>query len=216
MPVKNAIKPVVVVLGSLLFTAQSLAEETWQLSAATGTALNYQSDISVDMDGSANIDSEDTEWHSNSFSGHIYHSLRLSRLMTPEYSLEFEYLHHKMKAEKDHLDSRIQNFTINNYDTYYINYATYVDPTSVVRAGAGVVSVRSDVTIDNQRRENYTPFAGVGFQLGIEKIVYEVNNLSFSLEAKVSYSYAEFDIGGDSATIPNTALHFLGRINYSL
>lgn len=215
MLTKSLLSPLAITLGSLLFSAQGAAE-TWQISASSGAAINYRDDISLDMDNGADISSDDTEWHTDPFNGQIYYGLRLGRVMGPEYSVEFEYLHHKLDAEKDDLDPRIQDFNIDSYDIYYLNYATNYSPTAIVRAGIGLVSVRSDVTVDNQRSENYTPFAGASLQLGLEKIIFQAESLSLSLESKMSYSYAQFDIGAGKATVPNTALHFLAHINYSL
>ncbi len=213
MSVKFGIKYLPVVL---LLLADTGMAQTWQLSASTGTAINYRDDITLDMSSGGDITSDDTEWHTDPFNGQMYYGLRLSHEMGPEYSLELEYLHHKLDAEKDDLDPRIQDFTINRYDIYYLNYAAHVSPTAIVRVGAGVVSVSSDVTVDNQRSQNSTPMAGGSLQLGLEKVLYEAGGVSFSLESKMSYSYTRFDIGDGKATVPNTALHFLAHLNYSL
>lgn len=215
MTVIRIIKFIPLTLAGLLFANPGMAQ-TWQLSASTGAAINYRDDITLDMNSGGDITSDDTEWHTDPFNGQMYYGLRLSREMGPEYALELEYLHHKLNAEKDDLDPRIQNFTINRYDIYYLNYAAYVSPTALVRVGAGIVSVSSDVTIDSQRSKNSNSMAGGSLQLGLEKILLQGNNFSFSLESKMSYSYTRFDIGDGKATVPNTALHFLAHLNYSL
>lgn len=194
----------------------SFAEDKWQISAGLGTALNLDQSIEIEMDEGEDIDSGTVGFDTKPFNTPPYYSFRVGK-WSDQSAYEFEFIHHKIYAKSSDLDDRISNFEVTDgYNLLYGNYAVEYKPTWIVRFGVGVVVPHPDVTVDGVRSHGGYQLGGVTSQIAIEKEFPISDNFIFSLESKVTYSYAEIDLDYGKATVPNTAFHILGNIKYDI
>ncbi|ELG2044853.1 hypothetical protein RAX51_003823 [Vibrio fluvialis] len=192
------------------------AKEGWEASFGLGGALNLQESITIKMDNGERIESSSVSLNTKPFNSPPYYNLRTG-YWKDDTAWEVEFIHHKLYANASDLDDRVQNFEITDgYNLLYLNYAAVYTQGWNVRAGFGVVIPHPDVTVDNQRSHGGYQLGGVTTQLALEREFVVSDSVLFSLEGKVTYSYAEIDLDYGKATVPNTALHLLGQFKFRL
>ncbi len=212
---KSTVKSVFAFTMALVATS-SYARDDWQISLGTGTALSYSESIKIEMDDGSNIDSGDVSWNTKPFDTPPYYDIKIAK-WHDDHAYEFEFIHHKIYAKSGDLDSRIQNFEVTDgYNLLYGNYVLNIKDKWNGRVGIGAVIPHPDVTVDGVRSHGSYQLGGITAQLGIEREFPISESLDFSLETKITYSYAKIDLDYGEVTVPNTALHFIGSIKYSL
>ncbi len=201
----------------VLFTSTSvIAKDGWEFSIGTGGALNLQESINIKMDNGEEIKSDSVQFETKPFSSPPYYNLRVG-LWDQNRALEVELIHHKLYAKKSDLDNRVQNFEITDgYNLLYVNYAISLVPYWNTRVGIGPVIAHPDVTVDGVRTHGGYQLSGISAQLAMEREFVLAPNLLFSLEGKMTYSYAEVDLDYGEVTVPNTALHLIGQFKFRL
>ncbi len=201
---------------ALIVSSNSLANQGWEISIGTGSALNLQESINIEMDNGEEIQSESVSFDTKPFRSPLYYNFRVGR-WEQNRALEVELIHHKLYAKSSELNSRVQNFEMTDgYNLLYVNYALSLAPSWNTRIGIGPVIAHPDVTVDGVRTHGGYQLSGISAQLAMEREFVLAPNLLFSLEGKMTYSYAEVDLDYGKVTVPNTALHLIGQFKLRL
>lgn len=200
----------------LVVSSSSLAFEGWEISLGTGSAFNLQESINIEMDNGEEIRSDSVSLETKPFTPPFYYNLRVGRWYQNN-ALEVEFIHHKLYAKSSDLNNRVQNFEITDgYNLLYLNFAFSLVPNWNTRAGFGPVIAHPDVTVDGVTTHGNYQLSGVTAQLALEREIELTKNLLFSLEGKMTYSYAELDLDYGKVSVPNTALHLIGQLKFRL
>ncbi len=204
---------------TLIFLAlsPSLAQAgDWEFSFGLGGSLNSDQSIKLDMDQGQDIDLGNVELQSKPFQSPFYYTLR-SGYWVDNRAWEVELIHQKLYAKSSDLPERVDHFEISDgYNLLYVNYAKAMAPNWITRFGVGAVIPHPDITIDGKRSHGGYQLGGITGQLGLER-EFPVNDwLKFSLEGKVTYSYAKIEFSQGEAYVPNTALHLIGQFKFQL
>ncbi len=209
-------KAPLILITTLCCAFSASAKDGWEFSFGLGGALNLEESITIDMDSGDSIKSESVELDSKPFSIPPYYNFRTG-LWKQGKAWELEFIHHKLYAKNADLNDRVQNFELTDgYNLLYFNYASVYKQNWNVRAGLGAVFPHPDVTVDNQRSHGGYQLGGITTQLALEREFPLSESMLFSLEGKVSYSYAKIDLDYGQAKMPNTALHLLGQLKFRL
>lgn len=196
--------------------ALSYAETVWQFTAGTGAAFNSSEDITIERDDGSDIELGVVDFKTRPDKAPPYYNLRLSRWEEAK-AWEVEFIHHKLYADKSDLSGGVSNLeSTGGYNLLYGNYASEIEPNLIVRAGAGLVIPHPDVTIDGNRSHGGYQLGGVTGQLGVERQFPLSGDSYFSVEGKVTYSYAQIKIDEGKAVIPNTAVHLIAALKFDL
>ena len=209
----------ITLIGISLTTFSAFAkEDSIEFSLGSGAALSYGEDITIKRSGSADVDLGVVNFDTNPFEAPIYYDVRLAKWKDNS-AWELEFVHHKLYMDSSDLDNDqgvdVSNFDI-NYNLLYGNYAKEITPNNIARFGAGLVIPSSEITINGVKSNQSYKIAGATFQLGIEHDFPINQHLIFSIEGKMTYSYAKIEVENSSAMVPNTAVHLLFHLKYSL
>lgn len=209
-------KVTLIFITTVCYSISASAKDGWELSFGLGGALNLEQSITIDMDNGDSIKSDSVGFNTKPFSTPPYYNLRTG-YWKDDSAWELEFIHHKLYAKSSDLNNRVQNFEVTDgYNLLYFNYATVYKQSWNVRAGLGAVIPHPDVTVDGVRSHGGYQLGGVSTQLALEKEFPLSESILFSLEGKVTYSYAQIDLDYGEAKVPNTALHLLGQFKFRL
>lgn len=208
----------VLVLGAAVASSAAFAKKDgYEFSAGTGSAWSYEEDITIKRDGEKDIDLGLVNFDTNPFKSPLYYDLRVSKWKDNS-AWEIELIHHKIYAKKGDLNTsntEVSKFEITDgYNLLYGNYAQEVSPGNIARFGVGLVIPHPDVIINGERSHGPYQLGGVAFQAGIEHEFPINDSFIFSIEGKMTYSYAKINIDNGSSIVPNTAAHLQFHIKY--
>lgn len=211
----------ILLIGAItLFSIVAKAEDQYQISLGTGTAYSYGENVEIELDGNQDIDLGVVDFETKPDQMPPYYNIRISRWNSDsdkKRAIEFELIHQKLYADKDDLGQGISDLKITDgYNLLYGNMAVMVKPQYIARFGAGLVVSHPSISINQDQYHGSYQISGVTAQLGIEREFPIDKQFIFSLEGKVTYSYADLRFDGGSVEIPNTAFHLIAQLKYSL
>lgn len=199
-----------------LLLMPSLSHAEWVVQVSTGSAYSFNTPLKIEQDGEPDLDI-DAEYETRAWSTMApYYNIKVAK-WTGNHAWEFETLHHKLylSNKPDEVDS----FAISHgYNLNTINYAiNWKD--MIFRVGAGIVMTHPETKVRGKRNEDDGGFngfylSGVTGQVAVEKRFDLTEHWFFSIEGKLTGSYAEIPISDGDATVPNAALHGLFGVGY--
>ena len=201
-----------------LTVSPAFAEAYWALQLGTGSAYSFDSPLTIKQDGEQTLDFT-AEWETKAWSTQaIYYDLRLGKWENGR-AWEIETLHHKLHLKNN--PPEVQSFVISHgYNLCTVNYAVLKEGI-IYRIGAGVVVTHPETEVrgkkdfdDGGLRGFY--LSGVTAQVAVEKrFEFPDSKWFFSLEGKLTASYAEVPIADGDATVPNVAVHGIFGVGYN-
>jgi len=190
----------------------------WRGTLQLGTSHNFETPLTIKQDGEEDIDVNHARYHTRPWSEAPYYGARLTRWSGDE-AWEIEFLHHKIKLRNGGSD--VQYFEVSNgYGLLMVNYARDFD-WAIGRIGAGVIVAYPISRVrgrafdeDGGLFDSGYFLAGPCAQVGLEKTIDLGAGFHLSLEGKLTYGYAEVEIAGGDASVPNLAIHGLIGFGY--
>ncbi len=212
-----------ILLGVSLSQVANASEfnEGWEFSLGFGGAYNASEDITIKRDSAPDIELKDVGFDNKPFEAPLYYTFRTGKWSLNDgwadsTGFEFEFIHNKIYAKSEDLGQGVSKFEITDgYNLLYGNYAVK-KRNWIARVGFGAAIAYPDVIIDGKHSYNGCQCTGVTGQLSLEREFEISKSFALGLESKVSYSYAEIDIDGGSAEVPNTAIHLVANLKYRL
>ncbi|MFD2179625.1 hypothetical protein [Veronia pacifica] len=191
-----------------------VTREGWQLSFGLGTAINSSEKIEIERDGKQDIVLDDVSFDSKP--SPLYFAIKAGK-WSGSTAYELEFIHNKLHANEKDVGQGIDNLEISNDVNFiYLNYAVAKNQW-VARGGIGPVVASPTLIINGLKLDDGYQVKGVTGQFGLEREFMVNDSVSVGIEGKVSHSYTRLDLGdGASMDLPNTALHFLFNIKYTL
>jgi len=193
------------------------AEASWTAEVFGGTAYNFNTPLTIHQTGEENI-SFNAKYDTKPLNGSPYYAFRFGRWKESR-AWELEFIHHKLYLRNS--PPEIQLFEISHgYNFIYGNRA-WKHKGFIFRVGAGLVMTHPETIVRGKelpwnrgllRDGNY--LSGVSAQVAAGKRFYLWKSLFFTLEAKLTASYANIPIECGDANVPNVALHGLFGFGY--
>ncbi|MDH4027514.1 MAG: hypothetical protein OEU95_01620 [Nitrospirota bacterium] len=200
----------------LMIAVPSGAFAEWVFQISTGSAKSFPVPLEIKQHGYEDInitaDYETKAWDTFAY----YYDLRIGK-WKGDSAWEFESLHHKL-----HLSNRppeVERFVISHgYNLNTINRAWRING-FIYRLGAGLVMTHPETVVrggmyDNEGGINGFHLSGVTAQAAVEKRFPISDKIFFSLEGKLTASYAGIPVDNGWATVPNAALHGIFGLGY--
>jgi len=199
-----------------LTLSPSIAGAEWVFQISTGSAYSFPSPLKIKQDGEEDISLtakyETRAWNTLAY----YYDLRIAKWEDGR-AWEFETLHHKLYLSNN--PPEVDYFAISHgYNLNTVNRAWLIRGW-IYRVGAGFVMTHPETSVrgkkyDNEGGINGFHISGVTSQVAVEKRFDLGKKFFFSLEAKLTASYAEIPIADGRASVPNTALHGIFGVGY--
>ena len=192
-------------------------EDAWSFEMFLGAAQSFPMPLTIRQEGYADINLT-AEYETRPFEEPPYCAWRVGRWKEGR-AWELEFVHHKLYLRNEPPD--VQHFEITHgYNLITVNRAwSYAG--FVFRFGAGVVVSHPESIIRDQELPEDEGFLGLGFyrsgstaQGTAGKKFYLKKGLFWTLEAKLTVSYAWVPVVEGDADAPVIALHGLFGLGY--
>ena len=218
---KNFSKILIILSLLILISTPIQAESDWTFEFFGGTGLNIPLPLRIEQAGGTDIIIESAEYSTRPLEGAPYYAYRFGKWDNNK-AWEIQLVHHKIYLENE--NPRIDNFSISHgYNLITANRAWKTDDFTY-RIGAGVVLTHPEFTIDGVSNDQKLGLGGAGFyldgitgQVAISKSFEITKKIFATTEAMYTASYAKVnpDDYDYTATVPNSALHFLIGLGYN-
>ncbi|NNG00966.1 MAG: hypothetical protein HKM93_16375 [Desulfobacteraceae bacterium] len=207
---------VLLMICSALLLAPSPCSAEWVFQVATGSAYSFPTPLNIEQAGEDDIDIT-AEYETRAWSTMApYYDFKIGK-WNGNHAWEFESLHHKLFLSNK--PDEVDKFAISHgYNLNTVNYAVKWKK-FIYRVGLGIVMTHPESRIRGERKEDDGGFSGfylsgVTSQVAVEKRFDFTDHWFFSIEAKLTGSYATVPVADGNATVPNAALHGLFGIGY--
>lgn len=194
----------------------SSSRTKWVVQAATGTARQFNSRLTIEQDGEQDL-SFTAHYATRPFtSGAPYYSLRLG-YWQGDRAWEFETHHHLVTLVDG--PPEVGEFKITHgYNLNTLSRAWFAGG-FVWRIGAGVVITHPESVVrgkkfDGEGFSNGFYLSGVCGQVSLERRLRLRGGIFGYLEGKFTAAWAKVPIEDGTATVPNYALHGLAGLGY--
>ena len=197
----------------LFFPSATIAEDGWYLQSHWGFSNSIHSSLAIKRNDKPGI-VHTAKWKGKSFKDSWYYTVKVDH-WKGDRSHGIEWIHHK--AYLANPPEQIEHFSISDgYNLLMFNRGSRWSNGLINRIGAGLVFGHPDMKFRDEERfymkggigGNY--LAGVAAQYSIEKRLYEIKHFIFTLEGKVTASFARVPISEDNteyAEVPLIAWH---------
>lgn len=201
----------------LIVVVPAQAQESWIFEVFTGSAYNFTTPLSIRQPGQDDIELN-ARYEERWLEGSPYYGWRIAK-WEDNHAWEFELIHHKLYL--DNLPLEVQHFEISHgYNLLTINRA-WKRKGLIYRLGAGVVVTHPETTIRGETLPSDRGFIDGGFylsgptaQAAVQKRFYIWKKLFFTVEGKLTASYARIPISDGHANVPNVAVHGIFGLGY--
>ncbi|OLQ94439.1 hypothetical protein BIY21_08975 [Vibrio ponticus] len=189
----------------------------WTISIGTGVAYSQSERLVIKMNDGEDILLGDVSFDTKPFQSPPYYLIKIGRFMQEsDMGFEFEFIHHKVYADLDS-DPHPQVTRLkvtDGYNLVYFNFIDQIAPKWIARLGVGGVIVHPDVIIDGKRTHGGYDLSGYSAQVAIEREMFALEHVAFSVEAKLTYSDASVAIAQGSFDLKNKALHLVAQAKF--
>lgn len=197
----------------LLATGPSALQAQWAVEAFLGTAQSARSTLTIRQAGEPDIRFT-AEYATRPLNNAPYYGLRVSRWWPSGWGVFVDDLHHKLYLTNN--PPEVQEFEVTyGYNLLSVGPARRSGEWSVV-AGVGPVVTNPTSMIRGQALPHGGGFLDLGYHLdgvhvqaGLNRRFYVGRWLFVSADVRVSAAWAQVDVSGGDADVPNYALHFL-------
>jgi len=195
-------------LALLGLAAPLAAASEWRIEAATGTAHNFGSSLTLELTGRPETQL-DADWETRPFDGAIYYSLRVSRFERGG-GWELQLLHHKLYLANP--SPPVGRFEVSHgYNLVTVARALERDGFTG-RVGLGVVVAHPETLIDGQAQpadhSGYV-LTGPAVVLGAGRTLDLGRRVFLHGEIALSAAWARVPVANGRARVPNWAAHAL-------
>jgi hypothetical protein len=199
-------------IAALLAGARPAAAAVWSLEAFLGTSFSAHSKLTVRQEGEPVLE-HTAHWETRPFNDSPYYALRLAR-WGERWGLHLDLLHHKIYL--DNPTPEIQKFEI----TYGYNLVSIAPAWRsgawTLFVGVGPVLTNPSSIIRNQERRHEGGLLGTGYhvdgvhaQLGVNRRFRVGDTFFLTADLRGSAAWANVDVAGGEADVPNYAVHLL-------
>jgi len=213
-------KTVTVVLLFMILSSAAVparAEVTWTAELFGGSSYSFPTPLRIRQYGYPDIDIT-ARYETKPFEKDYYYAWRIGRWKDDK-AWELELIHQKLYLENK--PAEVQEFQITyGYSLLTINRAWKTDG-FIWRLGGGVVIANPSTIVRGREDSHEGGFLGQGYyvsgptaQVAVEKKLYLAKNLFFAMEGVLTASYAQININGGYAQVPNAAVHWLFGLGY--
>ncbi len=208
-------KNLLITLIVFIVSFTSVAKEGWEFSLGTGSAWSYGEGVIIKMDNAEDINLGTVDFETKPFDTPFYYNVRIGHWEDNK-AWEGEFIHHKLYAKSSSLSNGVSQIEVTHgYNLLYVNYAVKTDNELIYRMGLGVVIPHPDVIVNDVRSQGDYQLGGFSSQLSVEKEFNITESVLFSIEGKMTYSYAKIDLDYGKFTLPNTALHLVANLKFN-
>lgn len=189
--------------------ANSPAAVEWVFQVSSGSAYNFPMPLKIKQAGQEDIELTarygTKPWSTFAW----YYDFRLGRWKDGR-AWEIETHHHKIFLSNR--PPEVERFSVSHgYNLNTVNRAWLLNK-FICRLGAGFVVTHPETTVRGRTHteEGWTNgfyLSGLTAQAALERRFDIYGNLFFSLEGKLTASYATIPVAGGDAAVPVTALH---------
>jgi len=201
----------------LVIVVPAKTQESWTFEAFLGSAYNFKTPLTIRQSGQDDI-KLNARYDEGWLEGSPYYAWRIAKWKGNR-AWELELIHHKLYLDNE--PPEVQHFEISHgYNLITVNRA-WKHKGLIYRLGAGVVITHPEMVI---RGKELSPNQGIfneGFylsgptaQAAVQKRFYIRKKLFFTVEGKLTASYAHTPIQDGYADVPNVAVHGVFGLGY--
>ena len=197
----------------VVFQNKGFASDGWYFHSNWGLSNSMNSTLSIKRDNSPHI-VHNAKWKAKSFSDSWYYTVKLEKWLGDK-ARGIEWVHHKIYLANP--PAGLDEFSISDgYNMLFYNFARKTKRNRISRLGLGLVFGHPDVTFTGAERfymkggAGGSYLAGVAAQVSLEKWLYETDHFIFSVEGKLTASYARVPVSenrSEFAEAPVVAWH---------
>jgi hypothetical protein len=188
------------------------ARGQWSFEAFGGTAVSASSPLTIRQAGYPTIEL-DAQWETRPFDATLYYAVRIARWWGNT-GVFLDNLHHKLYLANP--TAEVQLFEVTHgYNLLAAGPAFRWGDWSIL-AGAGPVLTNPASVVRGRPLSHSGGFFHTGYHLdglqlqaGINRRVHVAKALFLTADLRLSAGWAEVDIAGGKAEVPNYAVHFL-------
>jgi hypothetical protein len=193
------------------------AEGPWSVEVFGGSSYSFPTPLRIRQYGYPDIDIT-ARYETKPFEKDPYYAWRIGYWQGNK-AWELELVHQKLYLENK--PAEVQEFQITyGYSLLTINRA-WESEGLIYRLGMGVVITNPSTIVRGQEDSHEGGLFDQGYyvsgptiQAAADKRFYLAKDLFFSVEGKLTASYARITISGGYAQVPNAAVHWLFGLGY--